>query len=157
MLILSFAGNVQLFAEPQLIGAALPGVISGTWSLNQLGYEFAFKLGNFGASAAISLVLLLTGLIAAYAVILPVAFYPFGVYLTFIFYKTSMPPELLDAGRVDGANETQLFWFIGLPLSRALLGLLAFLSFSSQWNNYFLPFVMLNDDRLYTLPVGVQV
>ena len=92
-----------------------------------------------------------------YAVILPVAFYPFGVYLTFIFYKTSMPPELLDAGRVDGANETQLFWFIGLPLSRALLGLLAFLSFSSQWNNYFLPFVMLNDDRLYTLPVGVQV
>jgi multiple sugar transport system permease protein len=69
MLILSFAGNVQLFAEPQLIGAALPGVISGTWSLNQLGYEFAFKLGNFGASAAVSLVLLLTGLIAAYVVI----------------------------------------------------------------------------------------
>ena len=69
MLILSFAGNVQLFAGPQLIGATLPGVISGTWSLNQLGYEFAFKLGNFGASAAISLVLLLTGLLAAYAVI----------------------------------------------------------------------------------------
>jgi multiple sugar transport system permease protein len=43
-----------------------------------------------------------------------------------------------------------------LPLSRALLGLLTFLSFTSQWNNYFLPFVMLNDDRLYTLPVGVQ-
>ena len=91
-----------------------------------------------------------------YAVILPVAFYPFGVYLTFIFYKTSMPPELLDAGRVDGCNELQLFWFVGLPLSRALLGLLAFLSFSNQWNNYFLPFVMLNDDRLYTLPVGIQ-
>ena len=69
MLILSFAGNVQLFAEPQLIGAALPGVISSTWSLNQLGYEFAFTLGNFGASAAVSLVLLLSGLIAAYAVI----------------------------------------------------------------------------------------
>ena len=75
MLILSFAGNVQLFAEPQLIGAALPGVISGTWSLNQLGYEFAFKLGNFGASAAISLVLLLTGLIAAYVVITFTDFY----------------------------------------------------------------------------------
>jgi multiple sugar transport system permease protein len=69
MLILSFAGNVQLFAEPQLLGATLPGVISSTWSLNQLGYEFAFKLGNFGASAAISLVLLLSGLLAAYLVI----------------------------------------------------------------------------------------
>lgn len=75
MLILSFAGNVQLFAEPQLIGAALPDVISSTWSLNQLGYEFAFKLGNFGASAAVSLVLLLTGLLAAYAVIRFTDFY----------------------------------------------------------------------------------
>lgn len=91
-----------------------------------------------------------------YAVILPTAFYPFGVYLTYIFYKTSMPPDLLDAGRVDGSNEVQLFWHIGLPLSRTLLGLLAFLSFSAQWNNYFLPFVMLNDDRLYNLPVGIQ-
>lgn len=75
MLILSFAGNVQLFAEPQLIGAALPGVISSTWSLNQLGYEFAFKLGNFGASAAISLAMLLIGLLAAYAVIRFTDFY----------------------------------------------------------------------------------
>lgn len=99
----------------------------------------------------------LVGLVnTPYAVILPSAFYPFGVYLTFIFYKTSMPRELLDAGRVDGCTELELFWFIGLPLARALLGLLTFLSFSNKWNNYFLPFVMLNDDRLYTLPVGLK-
>jgi len=91
-----------------------------------------------------------------YAVILPTAFYPFGVYLTYIFFKTSLPADLLDAGRVDGCNEVQLFGYVGLPLARTLLGLLGFLSFSNQWNNYFLPFVMLNDDRLYNLPVGIQ-
>lgn len=65
MLILTFAGNVQLFAEPQLIGAAGAAPIAPTWSPNQLGYEFAFGLGNFGASAAISLLMLLIGLLGA--------------------------------------------------------------------------------------------
>lgn len=65
MLILTFAGNVQLFAEPQLIGAAGAVPISPTWSPNQLGYEFAFGLGNFGASAVISLLMLLIGLAGA--------------------------------------------------------------------------------------------
>lgn len=62
MVILTFAGNVQLFAEPQLIGAAGAVPISPAWSPNQLGYQFAFGLGNFGASAAISLLMLLIGL-----------------------------------------------------------------------------------------------
>lgn len=69
MLILVFAGNVQLFAEPQLIGAAGTVPISKYWSPNQLGYAFAFEIGNFGASAAVSLVMLLIGLVGAYLVI----------------------------------------------------------------------------------------
>lgn len=68
MLILVLAGNVQLFAEPQLLGAA-GGNVPNPWSPNQLGYYFAFKLGNFGASAALSLIMLLIGLVAAYAVV----------------------------------------------------------------------------------------
>lgn len=65
MLILTFAGNVQLFAEPQLISAAGASPIPQPWSPNQLGYQFAFGLGNFGASAAISLLMLLIGLAGA--------------------------------------------------------------------------------------------
>jgi multiple sugar transport system permease protein len=65
MVILTFAGNVQLFAEPQLIGAAGSAPISPTWSPNQLGYQFAFGLGNFGAAAAISLLMLAIGLLGA--------------------------------------------------------------------------------------------
>jgi multiple sugar transport system permease protein len=91
-----------------------------------------------------------------WSVILPAAFFPFGVYLSFIFFANNLPKDLLDAARVDGCTEFQLFRFIGLPLSRTLLGLLAFLSFTANWNNYFLPFVMLNNDQLYNLPLGLQ-
>jgi multiple sugar transport system permease protein len=91
-----------------------------------------------------------------WSVILPLAFFPFGVYLAFIYYAVSLPKDLLSAARVDGANEWQLFWHVGLPLSRPLLGLLAFLNFTATWNNYFLPFVMLQDTSVYNLPVGIQ-
>jgi multiple sugar transport system permease protein len=91
-----------------------------------------------------------------WAVILPAAFFPFGTYLTYIYYASSLPPELLDAARVDGCSEAQLFWHIALPLATPLLGLLAFINFSTNWNNFFGPYVLLNDDRLFNLPVGIQ-
>lgn len=91
-----------------------------------------------------------------WAVILPTAFFPFGVYLAFIYFAVSLPKDLLAAGRIDGANEWQLFWHVGIPLARPLLGLLVFLNFTATWNNYFLPFVMLQDTSVYNLPVGLQ-
>jgi len=91
-----------------------------------------------------------------WAVILPAAFFPFGTYLTYIYYASSLPPELLDAARVDGCNEFQLFWHIALPLATPVLGLLAFINFNAIWNNFFGPYVLLNDDKLFNLPVGIQ-
>ncbi len=91
-----------------------------------------------------------------WAVILPAAFFPFGTYLTYIYFASSLPPELLDAARVDGCNEFQLFQHIALPLAAPLLGLLAFINFNANWNNFFGPYVLLNDDRLFNLPVGLQ-
>ena len=91
-----------------------------------------------------------------WSVILPTAFFPFGVYLAFIYYAVSLPKDILAAARIDGANEWQLFWYVCLPLSRPLLGLLVFLNFTATWNTYFLPFVMLQDTSVYNLPVGLQ-
>ncbi len=91
-----------------------------------------------------------------WAVILPSAFFPFGTYLTYIYYASSLPPELLDAARVDGGSEVQLFWHIALPLAKPVLGLLAFINFITNWNNFFGPYVLLNDNRLFNLPVGIQ-
>ncbi len=76
MVILSFAGGTQLFVEPQLIGKAVQnGTITPTWSPNELAYEFAFNLGNFGASAAIAMILLLIGLVAALLIIFGTNFF----------------------------------------------------------------------------------
>lgn len=91
-----------------------------------------------------------------WAVILPALFFPFGVYLTYVYYASSLPPELLDAARVDGCSEFGAFRRVALPLATPLLGLLAFISFNANWNNFFLPYVMLNDDRLFNLPLGIQ-
>jgi multiple sugar transport system permease protein len=90
-----------------------------------------------------------------WSVILPAAFAPFGVYLSYVYYSVTIPKDLLAAGKVDGANEWQLFWYIGLPLGRTMIATLAFLTFNGAWNNYFLPFVMLNHKELYNLPLGI--
>lgn len=92
----------------------------------------------------------------AWSVILPMSFYPFGVYLAYIYFSTTLPPNLLAAGRVDGCSEIQLFTRIALPLATPLIALLAFFNFVDNWNNYFLPFVMLSDDTTYNLPVGLS-
>ncbi len=71
--ILIFAGNVQLFVEPQILGGGnnlgVGANVPAVWSPNQLAYNFAFELGNFGAASALSLLMLLIGLGAAYFVI----------------------------------------------------------------------------------------
>jgi multiple sugar transport system permease protein len=96
----------------------------------------------------------LTGTI--WSVVIPSAFYPFGVYLTYIYYSTSLPPDLLSAARIDGASEIQIFFKIALPLARPIVALVAFFSFVSTWNNYFLPLVMLAKTSDYPIPVGLQ-
>ncbi len=90
-----------------------------------------------------------------WSIILPSAFAPFGVYLSYVYYSVTLPKDLLAAGRVDGCNDWQLFWHIGLPLGRTMIATLAFLTFNGAWNNYFLPFVMLNHKEAYNLPLGI--
>ena len=77
-----------------------------------------------------------------WAVILPFSFFPFGVYLTYIYFSTSISHDLLDAARVDGASEFKVFRRIAMPLAMPVIALVGFFSFVNNWNNYFLPFVM---------------
>ena len=91
----------------------------------------------------------------AASVILPASFFPFGVYLAFVYFATSLPPELLEAARIDGCSELGVFIRVALPLAKPVIGLLAFFSFVANWNNYFLPYVMLSDDSKFNLPVGL--
>ncbi|MGH8890222.1 MAG: carbohydrate ABC transporter permease [Acidothermaceae bacterium] len=98
----------------------------------------------------------LVGLIDnALSVVLPYAFYPFGVYLAYIYFSSSIPRTLLEAARVDGAGEFQVFSRIALPLATPIVALVAFFSFVQNWNNYFLPFVMLPSNGKFPVQVGL--
>ena len=90
-----------------------------------------------------------------WSVILISSLYPFGAFLSYIYYSTTIPPELYESARLDGCSDWQLYTRIAFPLSGALLGLLAFFAFIGNWANYFMPYVMLYSGENYTLPLGL--
>jgi multiple sugar transport system permease protein len=90
-----------------------------------------------------------------WSVVLPYSFYPFGVYLTYIYFSTALPRDLLDAARIDGASEFAAFRRIALPLAAPVIALVGFFSFVANWTNYFLPYVMLPQSSQYPVQVGL--
>jgi multiple sugar transport system permease protein len=89
-----------------------------------------------------------------WALILPGIFTVFGTFLLRQFFL-SIPQELSDAARVDGANELQIYWRIILPLARPALASLAILAFVWSWNDYETPLVMLTNEKHFTIPLGL--
>ncbi len=92
-----------------------------------------------------------------WAVILPAGLAPFGVYLTYTYYKTVMPRDIVDAAKVDGCTDMQMFWYIGLPLAQSVVAMLLFTQFAVLWNGFFAASLFLERDKLKTLPVGIWV
>jgi multiple sugar transport system permease protein len=90
-----------------------------------------------------------------WSVILPALLNPFGVFLVNLYARDSVPDELLDAARVDGAGEFRTFVKVALPLLRPAIVTVLLLSVVSSWNNYFLPLAMLVDNRLFPVTVGI--
>ena len=95
------------------------------------------------------------GLIDTYAgLVLPFAVSAFGVFLMRQFMQT-VPDELLEAARIDGAGEWYIFWRVVLPLVRPALATLTIFTFLASWNNFVWPLVATNDPGKYTLPVAL--
>ena len=95
------------------------------------------------------------GLINTYAaVIVPGMASIFGIFLI-RQYALSIPDELLDAARIDGASELRIYFSIVLPVIRPILVTLAIFTFMSTWNDFMWPLIVLSDDSKYTLPVAL--
>jgi multiple sugar transport system permease protein len=90
-----------------------------------------------------------------WSVILPYAFYPFGVYLAYIYFSTALPRELLEAARLDGCSEFGVFRRVALPLAAPIVALVGFFSFVANWTNYFLPYVLLPQSDQFPVQVGL--
>ena len=91
-----------------------------------------------------------------WSIVLPFSFYPFGVYLVYIYFATSLPRDMLEAARIDGASEWRTFTRIALPLARPVIGLVAFFSFVGNWNNFFLPYLVLPNSNQFPIQVGLN-
>jgi multiple sugar transport system permease protein len=97
------------------------------------------------------------GMVNSYAgLILPFLVGAFGVFLMRQFIM-SIPDDLLEAARIDGAGEMRIYWQIVLPLCRPALATLGILTFLSSWNNFLWPLVVATTEDKYTLPVGLAL
>ena len=90
------------------------------------------------------------------AYILPSLVFPFGVYLMRVYAEQSIPDDLLDAARVDGAGEFRIFFRVALRILAPGFVTVLLFSFVFTWNNYFLPLIVLQEPALYTITVGLD-
>jgi len=91
-----------------------------------------------------------------WAVITPALISPFGVFLLRQYFMT-IPKELEDAARIDGASYITIFWRIIVPLSMPAMMTLGIITFVFWWNEYFTPLIMIHDPDLQVLPVGLTL
>ncbi len=89
-----------------------------------------------------------------WAVILPTVGWPFGVFLMKQFSET-IPSEMLEAAKIDGAGEIKTFSTIVMPIIQPGIGALAIFTFINTWNDYFLQLIMLNSQNVLTISLGI--
>jgi len=121
---------------------------------------FAFLIGALAIPVQVAMLPLFLlvkslGLInTLWGVIVPGLAGIFGIFLI-RQYARSVPDEVLEAARLDGAGEFRIYWKIVLPLLRPILITLALFTFLGSWNDFLWPLVVLTDGSRYTLPVAL--
>jgi multiple sugar transport system permease protein len=162
---LNWLWNTTYYSIGSAVGAAFISTIAG-YAFAKYRFPgripiFAVILGSImvpQTALVIPTYLLLSkiGLIdTPLAVILPSLVSPFGVYLMRVYAEQSIPDDLLNAARVDGAGELRIFWSVALRVLMPGFVTVLLLSFVTTWNNYFLPLVVLSTPELYPLTVGL--
>ncbi|GGK97411.1 sugar ABC transporter permease [Sphaerisporangium melleum] len=161
----AWVGNSALYAVGALVITLVASIPAGyAMALTEFRFRrlllvvtlIVMLIPNTALVLPIFLELNVVGLIGSpLSVILPMSFFPFGVYLTYIYFSTSVPRDLLAAARLDGCTEFQVFTRVALPLAAPIVALVAFFSFVQNWNNFFLPFVMLPSSEGYPIQVGL--
>ncbi|MFF1685051.1 MULTISPECIES: carbohydrate ABC transporter permease [unclassified Streptomyces] len=158
-------GNSLLYA---VLGAAIGAMISVACGYAFDKYHFRHKEKLFGlvlaavmvpqTVLALPLYLLAsaTGVVNTFwSVFVPVLFNPFGVYLGRIFAQGYVPNEVLEAARVDGAGELTTYVRVSLRMLGPGLITVFLFQLTAIWNNFFLPMVMLSNQKLYPVSLGL--
>ncbi len=163
---LRWLGNTLLYVVVGAGGATLLATMAG-YGLAKFRFPgrravFAIVLGAVavpGTALAVPTFLLFSELgltNTPWAVIIPSLISPFGLYLIWVFASESVPTELLEAARIDGAGEFRTFFTISMRLLAPGIVTVALFTVVATWNNYFLPLIMLSDPAWYPLTVGLN-
>ncbi|WP_313276934.1 carbohydrate ABC transporter permease [Timonella senegalensis] len=158
--------NTVLYAG---VGGLLSVVVSAAAGYGLAKYTFRGKDLSFklllagvlvpGVVLAIPQYLLMAqiGLTNTYwSVLLPSIISPYGIYLARIYAGASVPDDVIEAARTDGAGEARTFFTIAMPMMAPALVTIFLFQFVAIWNNYMLPYIMLGNDRLFPLTVGLS-
>lgn len=141
--------------------AAMAGYALSKYSFRGREFVFNVVLGGVlvpATALALPLFLLFAKLSLTdtyWSVLLPSIVSPFGVYLSRIFATASVPNELIEAGRLDGAGEFRIFFTVGVRLMAPALVTIFLFQFVAIWNNFFLPLVMLQNHKLFPVTLGL--
>ena len=90
------------------------------------------------------------------AMILPTGIGIFNLLITITFFRTTIPPELIEAARIDGANDFRTFGSIILPLARPIIAVLTLFYAVNHWNTYFNALIYLHDQSLFPLQLVLR-
>lgn len=146
---ISFPGREVLFVM-LILAMSLPGEVTLIPRF-LIAKNFPLAGGNdiFGRGGI--------GLIDSYGgLILPNLMRIYGVFLLRQFFRT-LPNELEDAARIDGASEFGIFWRVMMPLSKTALITLGIFTFTAQWDEFIWPLVILNDSNKFVVQLGLSV
>lgn len=163
---LRWLGNTFLYVVLGAGGATLLATLAG-YGLAKYTFPgkrayFATVLGAVavpGTALAVPTFLLFSqmGLTnTPWSIIIPSLITPFGLYLIWVYTIDSVPTELLEAARLDGASEMRTFFTISIRLLTPGIVTVALFAIVATWNNYFLPLIMLSDPAWYPLTVGLN-
>ncbi|PVE11123.1 carbohydrate ABC transporter permease [Streptomyces scopuliridis] len=89
------------------------------------------------------------------SVLLPLILSPYGVYLARIYAAAAVPPDVVEAGRMDGGGEWRIFRSVALPMMVPGLVTVFLFQFVAVWNNFLLPYIMLGDDQKFPVTLGL--
>ncbi|WP_051325748.1 carbohydrate ABC transporter permease [Glycomyces tenuis] len=159
-------GNTLLYVVAGAGGATFLATLAGyglaKYAMPGRRAYFAVVLGAIavpGTALAVPTFLLFSRLgltDTPWAIIIPSLISPFGLYLIWVYTLESVPKELLEAARIDGASEMRIFFTIAIRLLAPGIVTVALFAIVATWNNYFLPLIMLRDPDWYPLTVGLN-
>ncbi len=158
--------NSVFLASVTSLGATLSAAMGG-YALSKFAFRAREPLTNLVLAALIIpgplllapgyKLLYQLGLLNTYAgLILPAMGPAFGVFLFRQAMLNSVPGELIEAARIDGAGEIRIFFTLVIPLVRPMIGAFLMISFLGVWNNFINPQIILQNPELYPLSVAIN-